>query len=111
MKDILIKLGFNEWLVTLEIAPYPVMFWDVPKFIQLIYIQKWFREVHNIHIFISSKTIKEDKIIYIPHGRTIPDTIKNKLVVDIIQYKSFDKYEEALEFALQESLKLIKDEK
>ena len=70
------------------------------------YLQKWLREVHKINIFISSKTI-ENKTIFIPHGRTIPDTIKNNLIVDIIQYCTNNTYEEALEIALFEALKLI----
>ena len=69
-------------------------------------LQKWLREVHKINIFISSKTI-ENKTIFIPHGRTIPDTIKNNLIVDIIQYCTNNTYEEALEIGLQEALKLI----
>ena len=69
-------------------------------------LQKWLREVHKINIFISSKTI-ENKTIFIPHGRTIPDTIKNNLIVDIIQYCTNNTYEEALEIALFEALKLI----
>ena len=69
-------------------------------------LQKWLREVHKINIFISSKTI-ENKTIFIPHGRTIPDTIKNNLIVDIIQYCTNNTYEEALEIGLQKTLKLI----
>ena len=69
-------------------------------------LQRWLREVHKINIFISSKTI-ENKTIFIPHGRTIPDTIKNNLIVDIIQYCTNNTYEEALEIALFEALKLI----
>ena len=70
-------------------------------------LQKWLREVHKINIFISSKTI-ENKTIFIPHGRTIPDTINNNLIVDIIQYCTNNTYEDAFEIGLQEALKLIK---
>ena len=69
-------------------------------------LAKWLREVHKINIFISSKTI-ENKTIFIPHGRTIPDTIKNNLIVDIIQYCTNNTYEESLEIGLQKALKLI----
>ena len=69
-------------------------------------LQRWLREVHKINIFISSKTI-ENKTIFIPHGRTIPDTIKNNLIVDIIQYCTNNTYEEALEIGLQKALNLI----
>ena len=69
-------------------------------------LAKWLREVHKINIFISSKTI-ENKTIFIPHGRTIPDTIKNNLIVDIIQYCTNNTYEEALEIGLYQALLLI----
>ena len=69
-------------------------------------LQRWLREVHKINIFISSKTI-ENKTIFIPHGRTIPDTIKNNLIVDIIQYCTNNTYEEALEIGLYQALSLI----
>lgn len=48
MKEKLIKLGFEKWLGEQELAPYPVMFWDIPKFIQLAYIQKFLRENRNM---------------------------------------------------------------
>lgn len=71
-------------------------------------IQKWLRQDYNIHIWVSSKTTDKGNTIFIPHGRTIPDTIKKGLVKDVIVYKTFDNNEEALEFGLQEALKLIK---
>ena len=71
-------------------------------------LQKWLRETHNINVWVSSKTTDKGNTIFIPHGRTIPDTIVKGYVKDIIVYKTFDKWEEALEFALQEALKLIK---
>ena len=89
-----------NWFNQFELADYT----DAPT--QSL-LQKWLREVHKINIFISSKTI-ENKTIFIPHGRTIPDTIKNNLIVDIIQYCTNNTYEEALEIALFEALKLIK---
>jgi len=70
-------------------------------------LQKWLREVHNINVWVSSKTTDKGNTIYIPHGRTIPDTIVKGLVKDVIVYKTFDKWEEAFEFGLQEALKLI----
>ena len=88
-----------NWFNQFELADYT----DAPT--QSL-LQKWLREVHKINIFISSKTI-ENKTIFIPHGRTIPDTIKNNLIVDIIQYCTNNTYEEALEIALFEALKLI----
>ena len=70
-------------------------------------LQKWLREEHNIHIWASCKTNDDGKTIFIPHGRTIPDTIKNRLVVDIIPYSTHNTYEQAIEEALVEALNLI----
>ena len=71
------------------------------------FLQKWLREAHNINVWVSSKTTDKGNTIFIPHGRTIPDTIKKGLVKDVIAYKTFDNNEEALEFGLQQALKLI----
>ena len=50
MKEKLINLGFEKWLGEQELAPYLVMFWDTPKFIQLAYIQKFLREEKRIDV-------------------------------------------------------------
>ena len=70
-------------------------------------LSNWLREEHNIHIWASCKTNDDGKTIFIPHGRTIPDTIKNRLVVDIIPYSTHNTYEQAIEEALVEALNLI----
>jgi hypothetical protein len=70
-------------------------------------LQKWLREVHNIHIYVTSKTKTDNSVCFIPSGRTMPDTIKNNLIVDVIIYSVNKTYEEALEKGLFEALALI----
>lgn len=65
-------------------------------------LQKWLREVHNIHIEISVGNDIEYGVIY---GKAeSPEWIRDIEGIDVIFYKT---YEEALEAGLQEALKLI----
>jgi hypothetical protein len=66
-------------------------------------LQKWIRENHNFHI-------KIDNIRYGNSYKWIYDIRYINQLSDICQYEHilFNSYEEALETALQESLKLIK---
>lgn len=59
MKEKLIKLGFEKWLSEQELAPYTVMFWDTPKFIQLAYIQKFLREYYTTHLEVNVNILRE----------------------------------------------------
>ena len=70
--------------------------------------QKTLREIHNINIWVSSKTTDKGNTIYIPHGRTMPDTYSKGLVKDIIVYKTFNEWQEALDFGLQEAIRYSK---
>lgn len=61
-------------------------------------LQKWLREIHNIHISVEPETYKPDtdyisEIIMLPRN--------------FLTYRG-KTYEEALEFGLQQALKLIK---
>ena len=76
-------------------------------YLWLCELQRWLRAEHNIHVYIASKTQSDGTTVFIPHGRTIPDTIKNSLIVDIIKYSTHLIDEEALEKGLQEALNLI----
>ena len=69
---------------------------------------RWFREKHGLVGWISSKTLDDGRIIYIPHGRTIPDTIKNNLIVDIITYFTSESYEEAELECLKKLIEIVK---
>lgn len=97
MRDRLIELGFDKWLSKLEIAPYAVIFWDIPLFIQMSYIQKCLREEHNIHININcieNQGIYKSSICFITLG--IYSNINE-----------IGTYEEALEAGLKKALELI----
>jgi hypothetical protein len=67
-------------------------------------LQKWLREIHNIHIWINT-TFQDNKIGY----EAWVDVFKN----NCFQEQQFDiemygkTYEEALEVGLQEALKLV----
>lgn len=100
MKDRLIELEFDKWLSKLDIAPYPVMFWDIPLFIQMSYIQKWLREDHKVHI----------EILFMPGDENFYRIITRK-VLETFESKNFgydNTYEEALEAGLKKALELIK---
>ena len=60
----------------------------------------WLYEKYAIWIFVASKT-SDGKNIFIPHGRTVPDTIKNGLIVDLIPYTAKDTPTEAYESAIE----------
>jgi hypothetical protein len=72
-------------------------------------LQRWLREVHNINIFMTFKpNIK--KWDFIPYSMEMNgyEYIKyNREYTKQINERRFDTYEEALEFGLQEALKLI----
>ena len=70
-------------------------------------VQNWLRERCNINVWVSSKTTDKGNTIFIPHGRTIPDTISKGLLKDIIVYKSFNDWYDAFEFGLQEAIKYV----
>jgi|GEM_PF-5703540 len=110
MKEKLIELGFEKWLLGLDIAPYPVIFWDIPLFIQMSYIQKWLREIHDIYVeSYHDYDPKDGKYQYYTNwGFNDPNTIEKKQSGWYDEYNDWKTYEDALEFGLQEGLKLIK---
>lgn len=100
MKERLIELQFEKWLLTLDLAPYPVIFWDTPEFIQHAYIQKWLREIYKINILICP--LKSQLYWWTLYKEDEPDSI------DDATNTYFETYEKALKPAIQEALKLIK---
>lgn len=70
---------------------------------------RWFREEHNLHTWITSKTNDKGKIMFIPQGRTVPDTIKNNLTVDIIPYYTGKSNEEAQLECLKKLIEIVKE--
>lgn len=79
------------------------------------FLQKWLREVHNIHIEIRTFGEKDIYPIFIYEIISLTDylsALKNELSNISLSYediltKSYKTYELALEAALQEALKLI----
>lgn len=56
------KEDFTLWLNNLNIAPYAVMFWDLPTNVQSIYIIEWFDSVGiYIQIFYQGEFYSEIK--------------------------------------------------
>jgi len=64
-------------------------------------LQKWLREVHNIHLLLEPYYDEQKVLVY---GF---DLIKERTEEETIVEKGFKTYEEALEMGLQEALKLI----
>ena len=101
MQEKLIEKGFLKWLESLDVAPYSVMFFDIPKFIQYSYIQKWLRE-QRTPVVVTPLTDFVAWWVEIQH----PD--KGLVKIDTNeQGRWFNSCEEALEAGLQEALKLI----
>lgn len=71
---------------------------------------RWFREKYGLCVWITSKTV-DSKTVYIIHGRTIPDIIKNNLIVDIIPYVTLRTYEEAELECLKKLIEIVKNKK
>ena len=78
---------------------------DAPLYQQVF---KWFRKTHKLHTWVTSKTIDEVDTIFIPHGRTIPDTMQKGLVVDIIPYVTCKKEEQAELESLRKLIEIVK---
>lgn len=118
MKDKLIQLGFEKWLQSLDVAPYPVIFWDVPKFIQQTYVQKWLREEYNLRLWISYEVIDDSEVSYVwiiikdlPEGKGRKkdswDFIERESSFDERRQMWYPDYEEALEAGLEYAVNLI----
>jgi hypothetical protein len=78
---------------------------DAPTYSQAF---RWFREEYNLIGWVNSKTLDDGRVIFIPHGRTIPDTIKNNLIVDVITYFTGESYEQAELECLKKLIEIVK---
>lgn len=96
MKEKLIKLGFEKWLGEQELAPYTVMFWDTPKFIQLAYIQKFLRE---------EKKKDVNSLPYVNMDIYGYSIMSEKSVIDSTE-DEFETFEDALETGILKALDL-----
>lgn len=114
------ELGFNEsCLATIDQTEYvhikgtkepirgSMMYFPVecPLYQQAF---RWFREKHKLHAWTSSRTDINGNTIYIAHGRTIPDTTKDNMIVDIITYNVFSTVEEAELDCLIKLIEIVK---
>ena len=72
---------------------------------------EFIRDKYGLHGWVSSKTVNDGKTIFIPNGRTIPDIIKKNLVVDIIPYMAFEKFNSAELECLRVMIQFIKEKK
>lgn len=72
-------------------------------------LQKWLRETHDIYVESYHDYDPKDKgfQFYTNWGFHNPDTIKKKQSGWYDEYNNWKKYEDALEFGLQEGLKMI----
>lgn len=91
MKNQLINIGFIEWLNQLEIAPYSVMFWDLPKIVQHAYIQKFLRDKFYTHVIIE----RDDDYWIVKTLEFKSGNKYNKICFD------FNDYDKAFEYGLK----------
>lgn len=68
----------------------------------------WLEMKHNLFGWVTSKSVEgTNNTIYIPHGRTIPNTIKNNLVVDLIPYSTSIKSYDANKICLEHLIGIV----
>jgi hypothetical protein len=79
---------------------------DAPTYSQAF---RWLKNKHGLYGWVTSKTIDENKTIFIPQGRTIPDTMQKGLVVDIIPYVTFKDDIDAQLECLKVFIKIVKE--
>jgi hypothetical protein len=110
LEKCLIRNGFNEWLISLDVAPYPSMFFNIPKFIQNAYIRKWLKDQHNIIIQPHYDEISSISCDIKPTLKLfkINDEIGSCILINQhTSNREFDSDESALEFGIIESLNFI----
>ena len=101
MQERLIEKGFLKWLENLDVAPYAVIFFEIPKFIQHSYIQKWLREQSTPIIVTPTTDLVAWEVEILHADKGLFRISENS------EGKWFNSHEEALEVGLQEALKLI----
>ena len=55
------KLDFEKWLDKQNVAPYKVMFYDIPIVVQIAYLVEWF---DSVGIYITSDYFELNKGFY-----------------------------------------------
>jgi hypothetical protein len=69
---------------------------------------RFFREKFGLHTWVGCKTLDNGKTVYIGNGRTIPNTLKDGFIVDIIPYEPKDTFEEAELACLRKLIEIVK---
>ena len=69
-------------------------------------IQKWLRDIHNIHVIPYIMTVIDSKKYTFTVLQPKPDGLNGCYEI-LSSNKEFDKYEDALEIGIQESLKYL----
>jgi hypothetical protein len=70
---------------------------------------RFFREKYGLHTWVGCKTLYNGKTVYIGNGRTIPNTLKDGFIVDIIPYEPKDTPEEAELGCLRKLIEIVKN--
>jgi hypothetical protein len=68
---------------------------------------RWFREEYGLLTYVGSRTLDNGDTIYIPNGRTVPDTVKNGFIVDNLTYATKKTYEEAELACLDKLIEIV----
>jgi hypothetical protein len=76
------KEVFEKWLEKQEVAPYKIMFWDIPKIVQSSYITEWFDTV-GITVDVMPRMADENKIVFEPNTFCLKHEITTE---DVIQF-------------------------
>ncbi len=69
---------------------------------------RFFRDKFGLHTWVGCKTLDNGKTVYIGNGRTIPNTLKDGFIVDIIPYEPKDTFEEAELACLKKLIEIVK---
>lgn len=70
---------------------------------------RFFREKYNLHCWVGCKTLDNGETVYIGNGRTIPNTLSNGFIVDIIPYEPKPTPEEAELACLKKLIEIVKN--
>lgn len=102
---------FEKWLENQDVAPYKVIFYDIPIIVQQSYIIEWLRKEHKTDITIITDWIKGQRFYY-----SAISYINNKNEIDIWIRKDesglkikHEEHEEATTEAIKKAVELINE--
>lgn len=124
MKELLDQTDFKKWFSDYSESKHHLNGWrdydqyldevELPEILFCALIQKWLREVHNMHINISFDTVELGNRFFVMIGYEKDNSFEYKIITypenvkDILLRKVFTSYELALEEGIKQALKLIK---